>query len=61
VADINAFVLNDPVGIDLWYDSFIPESEWNTLPVAEKDGLLLQTASVPDRFFQRSRIKLGIR
>ena len=53
VADINAFVLNDPVGIDLWYDSFIPESEWNTLPVAEKDGLLLQTASVPDRFFSK--------
>lgn len=58
-AGSGVYVMNDPAGIDLWYDSFISESEWSALPVAEKDGLLLQVASLPDSLLSRVPNQIG--
>lgn len=43
--DGNTYYVNqNAVGIDLWYDTWIDEQEFQTLNVAERDAALLQTA-----------------
>ncbi len=41
------------VGLDLWYESVLPESEYEAMDYAERDAALLQSVVVPDAIAER--------